>query len=94
MGRNRTHHRRLPQLNVAGAGTKKGPELGAEREPRYLPQKKSITSLVSQILLIQTGAAEGNLMQHAILFQQSKGGDPMSHGSVKGSGISVRGIGC
>jgi hypothetical protein len=33
-------------------------------------------------------------MRNAFLFQQSKGGDPMSHGSVKGSGISVRGFGC
>jgi hypothetical protein len=29
----------------------------------------------------------------ANLIQLTKGGDPMSHGSVKGSGNSVRGIG-
>lgn len=32
-------------------------------------------------------------MRKAIIFQQTKGGDPMSHGSVKGSGNSVREIG-
>jgi len=32
-------------------------------------------------------------MQKAIFIQQSKGGDPMSHGSVKGSDYSVREIG-
>jgi hypothetical protein len=33
-------------------------------------------------------------MHDAFLIQLAKGGDPMSHGSVKGSGISVREIGC
>jgi hypothetical protein len=32
-------------------------------------------------------------MQAYIFIQLSKGGDPMSHGSVKGSGNSVREIG-
>jgi hypothetical protein len=32
-------------------------------------------------------------MHEAISIQLSKGGDPMSHGSVKGSGNSVREIG-
>ena len=32
-------------------------------------------------------------MHTQFFSQQSKGGDPMSHGSEKGSGNSVRGIG-
>jgi hypothetical protein len=32
-------------------------------------------------------------MHETILIHLSKGGDPMSHGSVKGSGNSVREIG-
>jgi hypothetical protein len=33
------------------------------------------------------------MMHEAIHFQQSKGGDPMSHGSTQGSDNSVREIG-
>ncbi len=32
-------------------------------------------------------------MHKAIIFQQAKGGDPMSHGSAQGSDKSVREIG-
>ena len=30
-------------------------------------------------------------MQQFVFYQLAKGGGPMSHGSVQGSGISVRG---
>jgi len=40
-----------------------------------------------------TPTMKGGIMQQAISIQQTKGGDPMSHGSVKGSDNSVREIG-
>jgi hypothetical protein len=56
-----------------------------------LPEKNQKTRLVSQIRLIQIRVAEGKQMQDANSFQQSKGGDPMSHGSAGRSVIRSAG---